>query len=314
MRIASFVPAATELIASLGLRQQLVGVTHACGGLVGLQGVEARLLTRCRVPTGGSGSAVNAAIGQARENHGEVVSTELPELEASRPELVILPAERPGRRAPCFVDTVRLRHAAAGLQPTPQLMEFGPSNLTEVYGSTRAIGEAVGKGAEAARLVAELKGRVEHVRATTQRALSRPRVALLSWLSPPIGAGGLLAELVTLAGGRPVLGDSSQPAFALDWAHVVGVQPEVILVAPCDFGLERARAEADRLRGVAGLAQTPAARWGQVHAVDARRWFSAPGPLSVRALEILAALVHPELPWAEGLLPREAWGPVALEE
>ena len=98
-----------------------------------------------------------------------------------------------------------------------------------------------------------------------------------------------------------------------DWERLIESAPDVLLLAPCDHSIERARSDAQALRKVPGLAEVPAVRWGQVHALDGRRWFSAPGPLTVRALEQIACLVHPELPWPDGLLPREAWSPVAVD-
>ena len=313
MRIASFVPAATELIATLGVRRRLVGVTHSCAGLTDLSGLDLRVLTRCRVPAGGSSSAIDGAVKTAAANRADVQVFDAAELAAVQPDIVILPAERPGRRSPCTVDAVRLRHAVAGLDPMPRLMEYGPTSFREVHGTVRAFGEAVGKGAEAARLVADLRVRIEAVERLCEQAMSRPRVALLSWINPPIPASGLLAECVRLAGGIPVAHEKPAGARVFDWQALIEEQPDVILLAPCDFPLERARADAASLRQVEGLGETPAARWGQVHVLDGRRWFSAPGLLTVRALELVACLVHPELPWPEGMLPRDAWRPVDVE-
>lgn len=313
MRIASFVPAATELFASLGVRRHLVGVTHSCAGIADLSGLDVRVVTRCRVPSGGSSGAIDGAVKTAAANRSEVQVFDAAELAALQPDIVVLPAERPGRGSPCTVDSVRLRHAVAGLDPTPRLMEYGPTSFREVHGTVRAFGEAVGKGAEAARLVADLRMRIDRVQGLCDQAMSRPRVALLSWVQPPVPASGLLAECVRLAGGIPVASEKPPGAKALDWQALIAAQPEVMLLAPCDFPLERARADAAALRQIEGLSTIPAARWGQVHVLDGRRWFSAPGLLTVRALELIACLVHPELPWPEGLLPRDAWRPVDLD-
>ena len=89
--------------------------------------------------------------------------------------------------------------------------------------------------------------------------------------------------------------------------------PEVLILAPRDLPLQRSREEGAVLARVQGLAETPAARWGQVHAVDARRYFSAEGPSLVRALEMLASLMHPALAWPEELLPGAASQPVAID-
>ena len=90
-------------------------------------------------------------------------------------------------------------------------------------------------------------------------------------------------------------------------------KPEVLVLAPCGVALARVRQDAESLRRVPGLADCPAARWGQVHVVDALRWFSAPGIGMVRALEILGTLVHPELPWPDAAMAGTSSKPVAVE-
>lgn len=313
MRIASLVPGATHLVARLGLRRSLVGVGHACGGVTDLEGVEARVVTRCRLPAAASNAAVDQAVRSAGASRTELHVLDAGALREARPSLVIVPAARSeARPSPCLLDPRTVREALAGLEPAPRLLEYGPTRLGEVLGSVRAVGEAVGRGAEAARLVADLKARIERVRRGVASVGRRPRVGLLSWLNPPIGPGGLLAELVRTAGGQPVTGDVEEPPRVLDWSHVVAVQPEVLLLAPCDHELRQARAEASFVAAVEGLAETPAARWGQVHVMEARRWLSAAGAVSVDALELIAALVHPQVNWPEGALPRDAWSPLAV--
>ena len=313
MRIASFVPAATELVAALGLRRRLVAVTHSCGGVTDLAGLDLRILTRCRVPAGASSSAIDGAVKTAAANRSDVQVFDANELAAVQPDLVLLPAERPGARSACVVDPVRLRAALSALDPAPRMLEYAASSFQELFGSVRAVGEALEKGAEGARLVAELRGRIDRVQRFAAGALRRPRVALLSWVLPPVPAAGLLADCVELAGGVAVARARPEGARSFDWERLLEAAPDVLLLAPCDHPLERARADAESLRQVPGIAELPAVKWGQVHALDGRRTFSAPGISTVRALEQVACLIHPELPWPEGLLPREAWRPVALD-
>ena len=76
MRIVSFVPAATQALAVLGLRQSLVGVSHACCELVDLSGVDAAVLTRPLVSAASSGPATDAAVRAAVENREELHAVE----------------------------------------------------------------------------------------------------------------------------------------------------------------------------------------------------------------------------------------------
>jgi iron complex transport system substrate-binding protein len=63
---------------------------------------------------------------------------------------------------------------------------------------------------------------------------------------------------------------------------------------PCGYYLEEAEDEARTFLQHPEFADTPAARNGNVFAVDATSYFSRPGPRIVDGLEILAWAVHPE--------------------
>ena len=311
MRIVSLVPAGTEALAALGLAPSIVGVTHECGTVADVG--PAHVLTRSRLPTAGTSSVIDGAVRNAAAAKSELHVLDGDALAALRPDVVVVPADPPEGRSPCLISFHDIRRTTSLLQPAPRLVAWGGASLQEILGSLRALGEATDRGQEGARLAAELRHRVEAVRVLAESALKVPRVALLSWVHPPICAGGLLAQLVLVAGGEPVLGGPSSRARTLDWTLVVASRPDVLVLAPCGLPLSRVRQEAESLRRVPGLADCAAARWGQVHAADAARWFSAPGIGAVRALEILASLIHPELPWPDSTLAGASSRPVAVE-
>ncbi|MEM7246890.1 MAG: ABC transporter substrate-binding protein [Acidobacteriota bacterium] len=312
MRIVSFVPGATSVVAELGQRQSLVGVSEACTRLPEMKGLDPAVLTKVRLPRGATGNAIDGALKSAMINRNELHELDGAALEKLQPDLVIVPPVR-AKRSPCEPDPEKLRHLLLAMEPPPQLLEFGPVGLQDLFGAVRTVGEALNKGAEAARLVASLKARVEKVRSIAESARTRPKVALLCWVAPPMLPGGLLAELVQRAGAQPLFGTAEGATQRVSWERIVEAAPESILVAPCDFELSTAREEARQLGTVSGMAATPAAAWGQVLALEGRRLFSPIGLSTVRTLEVLATLVHPHLPWPEALRDENAWAPVAVD-
>jgi iron complex transport system substrate-binding protein len=70
--------------------------------------------------------------------------------------------------------------------------------------------------------------------------------------------------------------------------------PDVVLVKPCGFTLERTLAESGRLREILRDLDWPALREERVWIADGNAYFNRPGPRIVESLEILAACVHPE--------------------
>jgi iron complex transport system substrate-binding protein len=144
-------------------------------------------------------------------------------------------------------------------------------------------------------LLAQLRARVARVREVTAAIPQLPRVACLEWFDPPFGPGHWLPELIELAGGRAGLGRPGEPSRRLPWDEVIAFAPEVIVLTPCGFDLDRTVAEAALiLPHRPGWSALPAVRAGRVFAVDANSYFSRPGPRIVDSLELLAELIHPE--------------------
>jgi iron complex transport system substrate-binding protein len=168
---------------------------------------------------------------------------------------------------------------------------------------------ATGAEAVAAPLVAGLQVRIDAIAATAARATSRPRVLHLEWVEPLMCGGHWIPEMVELAGGSNCFGRQDTGSFRLEWPEVVASQPQVIIVMPCGFNVERACQDVPVLAAQAGWATLPAVQQGRVYVIDAGAYTSRSGPRLVQGLEILAEMIHPEL--FSGLIP--VGGGVRLE-
>ena len=71
---------------------------------------------------------------------------------------------------------------------------------------------------------------------------------------------------------------------------IAAARPAIVVFMPCGYHLDRAVAE-----GRALLDQPALAGASEVWAVDADAYFSRPGPRVVDGVELLAAIVHPDL-------------------
>jgi iron complex transport system substrate-binding protein len=99
--------------------------------------------------------------------------------------------------------------------------------------------------------------------------------------------------MVQAAGGQDALGQSGQPSRRLTWEELSCAGPEVIILMPCGFSIDRTRIELDVLTSRQEWQDLPAVRSGRVFVVDANAYFSRPGPRLVDGVEMLAALFHP---------------------
>jgi iron complex transport system substrate-binding protein len=131
-------------------------------------------------------------------------------------------------------------------------------------------------------------------------AFSRtPRTVVLEWTDPPYAPGHWIPEMVALAGGRCVLGEPGQRSVRVAWQDVRDADPEVVVCAPCGYGLEQSVALAEDL--VAAGELPPAI---PVWAVDANASFARPGPRLVDGVEALAEILHPHIDNDSGIVHR----------
>jgi iron complex transport system substrate-binding protein len=118
---------------------------------------------------------------------------------------------------------------------------------------------------------------------------------VLEWTDPPFAPGHWVPEMVERAGGGSVLGAAGAKSFRVTWEQVRAARPEVVVCAPCGFGLEQSAALAEDVVA-AGVLPDNVPVW----AVDANASFARPGPRLVDGVEALAGILHPDVAGAPG--------------
>jgi iron complex transport system substrate-binding protein len=288
VRICSLLPAATEIVGALGLTGQLVGRSHECDWPPEVGDLP--VVTASRVDTSElTGLEVDAAVRDALTDGRALYAIDEGLVDELGPDLVITQ----DTCAVCAVssDEVRL----CGIEA--EVLSLDARTIAEIEDSVVVLARRLGVPEAGRAVAAEMCGRLTAVREAVE-GLERPPVFVAEWLDPPFAAGHWVPETVTLAGGREMLGKSRAPSFRTTWDAVRAADPEVVVLAPCGYGIEETheRALADGV--LAELAETPAGRSGAIYAVDANAYFSRPGPRVVDAVGILATLLRLDQPEA----------------
>jgi len=290
MRIVSLLPAATEMICALGLGDELVGVSHECA-----YPPEVRLkpaVMSAILPTGEMSQAEIDAEVTRRLRAGEpLYDVDAEGLRALAPDLLIT-------QELCEVCAASPRDLAAALAilpDRPRVLQLTPRSLGDVLGNIAEVGEATGRRAQAAQLIAAAEARIEAVRSRAAAAAARPRVFCMEWLDPPYCSGHWVPEMVEICGGVDALSRKGTDSVRVPWQAVLDWRPEVLIVMPCGFGMEETVRQAEILPSLPGWRDLPAVQSGRVFAVDANAYFACPGPRLVDGLELLAHLIQPDL-------------------
>lgn len=290
-RIVSLLPSATEMVYALGLGDALVGVSHECD-----YPPEARTrphLTACRLAIGATSRAIDEGVRALAESQLPLYELDAERLAGLAPDLIITQRQ-------CDVCAVSHAEVLEVVRTRPELrttrvVALDPGSVEDMLSDIFRIGEAAGVADRARDVIATLRLRVADVRAQTQHLApsQRPKVAALEWLDPLMAAGNWMPEVIELAGGRNGLAAGGAASAYVDWQTVIEYRPDLILVMPCGFDLERTMDEAQRLAELPEWNELAAVRRGQVIAVDASAYFNRCGPRLVDSLELLAHLLHP---------------------
>jgi iron complex transport system substrate-binding protein len=289
-RIVSFLPSATEMICALGLGDRLLGITHECDYPPEIMGKP--IVVRNVLPIESmSQSEIDSAVTQRLRNGQSLYQVDETLMQKIAPDL-ILTQDLCQVCAPSGNEVSQLLKV---LPSNPQILWLTPKSLEQIFDNLRDLGEATGRLQMAETLIAEGRTRLKKIEATTRTLSSRPRVFCMEWIDPVYCCGHWVPEMVRIAGGIDKLGREGTDSVRIPWKDVVDWRPEVLIVMPCGFGLEKAVDQARQLSAYPDWSDLPAVRDNRVFAVDANSYFARPGPRVVEGTELLAHLLHPDL-------------------
>jgi iron complex transport system substrate-binding protein len=281
MRICSLLPSATEIVASLGLIESLVAVSEECDWPPEVRRLP--VVTASRVDTTRlSGFEIDQAVREAVADGRPLYAIDRELLEALEPDLILT-------QNLCTVCAVSAENVDELCATEAEMVALDAHTLAEIEERILSLADLLGVTARGHAVVAEMEAKVAAVHERLGEAPRRP-VFVAEWLDPPYAAGHWIPEMVSLAGGRDVLGRAGAASYPTSWETVRAQRPELVIVAPCGFDHRRAAREA----------QLPPLGCRAV-AVDSNAYYARPGPRVADGVAQLAFLIQPELVADPGL-------------
>lgn len=289
-RIISLLSSATEILAGLQVADRLQATSHECDFPPALNHLPR--VTRSWINSAGSSQQIDDEV-KGRTKQGQpLYQLDQEAICQLAPQLIITQAQ-------CDVCSVRYQDVAKLVASRPELAEtellaLAPGSLDEMLEDIQRVASAVGARQQAELWIAELQGRLAQVQ---MAVVDQPptRVICIEWTQPLMLAGNWVPGLIELAGGQSLLAPAGVHSQYQDWESVVAEDPDVILVAPCGFDLDRSLAESRQLTELPGWQQLSAVRQQRSWVLDGNALLNRSGPRLVDTVEILAHLLHPEL-------------------
>ncbi len=282
MRIVSLLPSTTETLFALGAGDDVAGVTFECDYPPEARG--RRIVSTSSLPAGLSPEEIDHVVSERMAAGEDLYHLDRGALAGLDADLVVTQ----DLCAVCAVDVSDVHDALDYLACRADVLTIDPHTLDQVLESIRVLGRATGTVSRAEELVAGLRARLDAVRERV--AGRRPvRALVLEWTDPPFAPGHWVPDMVRIAGGRNVLGTAGSKSFRTTWADVAASVPDVVVSAPCGFGIDESARLARELLERHVLPDVP------LWAVDANASFARPGPRLVDGVEALAGVLHSDV-------------------
>jgi iron complex transport system substrate-binding protein len=274
MRICSLLPSASEIIAELGHGDSLVGVSAECRWPAEVVGKP--VVTAARIDTSALTSReIDEAVRASLVDGNSLYAVDSALIEELQPDLIVT-------QDLCAVCAVSSGELASAYPLDVEVLSLDPRTLGGVAETFRVLARRLGTPVRGDELAAEMKAKIQAV-ARAVHGLEARRIFFAEWLDPPFCAGHWIPEMITLAGGKDVLGRPGKPSSTTSWEEALEQEPELVILAPCGFGAEEAALQA------AGLSFP-----SRAIAVDGDGYYSCPGPRLADGVRQLGHLFHPD--------------------
>lgn len=287
-RIVSLLASATEIVSALGFKNQLVGRSHECDFPPEITRLP--ICTEVKFLTDGTSYEIDQRVKAVVQEGLSVYRVKSKMLQRLRPDFIVTQTQ-------CEVCAVSLKDVEVAVcemvDSRPKIITLEPNALADVWADIERVAEALGAKGKGQELVRGLRRRMAEIEKKAKMVARRPTVACIEWIEPLMASGNWMPELVEMAGGINLFGESGKHAPWMTWESLVEKDPDVILVLPCGFDIEKIRREMPVLTQKQDWPSLRAVKTGQIYLLDGNQYFNRPGPRLLESLEILAEVLHP---------------------
>ena len=230
-RVVSLIASATEIVSALGRNDWLVGRSHECDFPPEVSRLPA--LTAPKFKVEGSSGEIDARVKQIVRDGLSVYRVDGDALKALAPDIIVTQDH-------CKVCAVSLADVEAATCTwtghAVDIVSLKPDSMADTYTDISRVARALSAAEAGETLVSDMQRRIAGVGERTARR-GKPRVAFIEWVEPLMAGGNWMPELIAAAGGHNLFGEAGKHADWMQWSELVSADPDVIIVAPCGYGL-----------------------------------------------------------------------------
>ena len=289
-KIISLLPAATEIVCALGLEHNLVGRSHECDFPESVKSLP--VCSEANFADDLSSLEIDIKVKEILAEALSIYTVKREVIKELAPDVVITQAQ-------CEVCAVSLKDVEEALDnyldKESRIISLQPNKLDDIFADIKTVATALDVIKAGNVLIEDLQERVDIIRHKLKYVESRPTVACIEWLEPLMVSGNWIPEVVSSAGGSSILAEAGKHSPFVKWEDIQQANPDVIVVMPCGFSIERTMKEMNILLDLPGFTDLSAVKNNRLYIADGNQYFNRPGPRIIDSIEIIAEIIHPKL-------------------
>jgi len=287
MKVCSFLPAVTQMIYDMGLERDLYGVTFECPD-VALK--EKERVVRCILEGSNySSKEIDEIFSKSKSDGESLYYVDEQMLQSIQPDLIFTQAAC----EVCQIDTACTAAAVERIEKEVELVEISPDSFEDVWSAAKLIAEKVGRPDAFENYDQKLRKRINRFTEGLKN-LKDKKAALIEWIDPIYNCGHWIPDQINLAGGNDGLANPHGDSFRITWKMLKDYDPEVLILAPCGYRIQRSLEDMPFLTEQTGWESMKAVRNNAVYIIDFEFFTQSSASTLVSGIEILASVFHPE--------------------
>ena len=285
MKIVSLIPSATEIIASLGLLNNLAGVSHECDYPKKVMTLPK--LTKSNLKTKQTSLNIHKDIKKIIKLGLSIYEVKADLLKRINPDVIITQSQ-------CSVCAVSFDDVTKSLNnwlgKKPKLIDLKPNNFSDIINDIKYVGIQLNVKNNSKILIKNINKEIKCVQKKLI-GIKKKKILCIEWLNPLMVAGNWIPKLVSFAGGNSIIAKSgSHSPFILN-EDIRGVEFEKVIFMPCGYDILKTKNEIKKknynfMNFFNGKEQI---------IVDGNKYFNRPGPDILESIKILCEIIHPNI-------------------
>ena len=285
MKIVSLIPSATEIISSLGLINNLIGVSHECDNPKEV--IYLPKLTKSVIKVKQSSLEIDKDIGKILSLGLSVYEVKSELLKKLNPDVIITQSQ-------CSVCAVSLNDVEKGLQKwvknKPSLIDLKPNTLDDILKDIMRVGNYLNVGNKAEFLIKKIKKEIFLINERLKNTKIK-NILCIEWLDPLMVAGNWVPDLLDLSNGKSIIGESGVHSPFVQIENIDEEDIDIVIFMPCGYDIYKTEEEIKKFNYLFMSTFKNKKKF----IVDGNRYFNRSGPNIVENVKILCEIIHPDI-------------------